>query len=77
MRLEVLLKRYLRLQHEVSVAYERKPWPCALIDQLTERVSRTEQEIAAVARSSRNSQPFPGVEYLNLSMVARQADSFE
>lgn len=74
--LETLMDHYLRLQHDLSSAYERRPWPSVLIDQLADRLSATEREIAVAANEwqADGHLDFPGVEYLNLSMVARQAE---
>ena len=77
MDLETLMDHYLRLQHDLSSAYERRPWPSVLIDQLAERLSATEREIAVAASECQadGHLDFPGVEYLNLAMAARQAEA--
>jgi len=74
--LETLMDHYLRLQHDLSSAYERRPWPSVLIDQLADRLSATEREIAVAASEwqADGHLDFPGVEVLNLAMAARQAE---
>lgn len=39
--------RYLRLQRELSAAYEARPWHPGQIDRLVEQIAQTERELAA------------------------------
>ncbi|WP_298835473.1 hypothetical protein [uncultured Piscinibacter sp.] len=48
MRLTLLMQRYLRLRHELSVAYGARPWPTQRIDRLADRIVATERLIATV-----------------------------
>ena len=52
MPLGLLMRRYLRLRHELSLAYTARPWPTERIDRLADRIVATERLIASVAGSS-------------------------
>jgi len=48
MELDDLLRRYDRLRHELSRAYNARPWHSQRIDELAEQLVETEREISTL-----------------------------
>lgn len=44
--------RYLRLQRELSAAYEARPWHPGQIDRLAAQIAETERQLAAQSRGT-------------------------
>ncbi|HWH81552.1 MAG TPA: hypothetical protein VNU71_04880 [Burkholderiaceae bacterium] len=47
MSIEQLMGRYFRLQQELSIAYNARPWHSTRIDRLAGELAATEREIAS------------------------------
>ena len=48
MTLEQLTTRYFRLQQELSIAYQQRPWHSGRIDRLAKDLATTEREIGGL-----------------------------
>ena len=65
MELEQLMDRYQGLQHELSVAYDSRPWPSRRIDGIAEDLMATERAIAeAQAIDEQGGDHTPGIAHL-------------
>jgi hypothetical protein len=60
MNLNELMRRYAQLRQELSASYDARPWPSQRIDDLAEKLSDTEREIAALHVNAVPWSPEPG-----------------
>ena len=59
MTLEQLTSRYFRLQQELSIAYQQRPWHSGRIDRLARDIASTEREIGGL-QSMQSASAFSG-----------------
>jgi hypothetical protein len=75
MELDQLMDRYQGLQHELSVAYDSRPWPSRRIDGIAEDLMATERAIAeAQAVDEQGGDHAPGIAHFGaISKATRRS----